>query len=155
MKSILLIVLVALVFHKSHGFWSECPGTGLPTLDSLESPNCSRDRCTAIRGEEFVARIHVTLHGAHNELRTRLTAFFFGIGINLPVVPPFDNMCNFIHFTNGTAASCPTIPNTQYVVDISMLVSPNYPALNNALVQADYFDGDERILCAQILSHII
>ena len=78
MKFIALIIFIFI--GQSHAFWSACPGTNLPTLDSFESPSCT-DRCRAIRGDIFHATLLKTFRGAHHQLRTRLTAFIFGIGI--------------------------------------------------------------------------
>ena len=81
MKFILsLIFTFVLVFGPSNAFWSGCAGTDIPTIDSLESPQCNGDRCRAVRGEVFYARAYVTLGEINFELRTRLTAIFFGIG---------------------------------------------------------------------------
>ena len=80
MKIVPIIFFTALCFNFSQAFWSVCTGSGIPSIDDMTSPTCSAERCRAIRGEIFEATILATLHRAHNELRTRLTAFLFGIG---------------------------------------------------------------------------
>ncbi|KAL7031648.1 hypothetical protein ACKWTF_007085 [Chironomus riparius] len=136
MKFIFVLTIVIL-FGYSHAFWSACPGTTLPSLDSMESPSCT-DRCRAVRGEVFYGTLRMTFQEAHQELRSRVTAFIFGIGVNIPVDPPFDNQCNLILFTNGTQAGCPTIPNTQYMLVIEMLISTLYPSFSNTRVQGNF-----------------
>ena len=75
-------IIIFIIFERSHAFWSACPGTNLPTLDSMESPSCT-DRCRVIRGEVFHGTLLMTYREAHQELRTRVTAFIFGIGTDL------------------------------------------------------------------------
>lgn len=69
-----------LAFGITNAFWSDCPGLNVPGPDEIISPNCSGERCRAERGGELVAEIFATPIAVHTELRTRITAFIFGIG---------------------------------------------------------------------------
>lgn len=62
----------------------------------MESPHCTADRCSAVRGEYLSARVYITSDQAHNELMVRPFVFIGpgggGIGIELPTTPPHDNV---------------------------------------------------------------
>lgn len=108
MKFVLLFTF-ACIFGLSQAYWANCPN--VPGLDLFESPNCSGDRCRAIRGETFYAWLLLTTPEVYEELRIVATAFIFGIGkfyiiaknccviyinddilgINLPISPPFND----------------------------------------------------------------
>ncbi|KAL7044567.1 hypothetical protein ACKWTF_001972 [Chironomus riparius] len=136
-------------------FWSNCPGSNVPGPDYIVSPQCSGDRCQAVRGESVTAKIYATPRAIHNELITRVTAFIFGIGISLPMQPPFDNACNYIHFANDTQTSCPVYPNIQYVINVEMQISSLFPAFTNTRVQVEFWDGNQRAACGQIIADLI
>ncbi|CAG9803563.1 unnamed protein product [Chironomus riparius] len=143
----LFCLIIALSFGLYQAFWTECPGSGVIGPDSITSPNCTIDRCRVTRGQLLSADILVTWSGSHSELRTRITAFLLGIGINLPIDYPFDNVCNVLMLPDGSSLSCPTVPNVQNRIPLEMLISSAYPAMNNARVQVDFFDGSERVAC--------
>lgn len=75
--------IFVLALGLSNAFWSNCPGTNVPGPDDVISPNCGVDRCRVERGGEFPVVIFATPIGIHTELRTRITAFIFGIGEHL------------------------------------------------------------------------
>ncbi|XP_070499664.1 uncharacterized protein [Chironomus tepperi] len=150
-----IFVIFLTISCLAEAFWSDCPGSNVPGPDDIVSPNCSGDRCRAVRGESLIARIYATPQAVHHELIARVTAFVFGIGINLPMQPPFDNACNQIHFANDTLTSCPVYPNIQYVMNVEMQVSSLFPAFTNTLVQVDFWDGNQRAACGQIIADLI
>ncbi|KAL7031650.1 hypothetical protein ACKWTF_007086 [Chironomus riparius] len=153
MKFVFLLTFVC-VFGVSQAFWTNCPGS-VPGLDLFESPQCSGDRCRATRGEIFYGKFWFHTAGAYNELRSRATAFIFGIGVNLPMTPPHDDLCNLIQFPNGTLTSCPTIPNQQYLVEFIMEIPQIFPTMRNTRVQGDLFNGNDRVICLQILADLL
>ena len=69
----------ACIFGISQAYWSNCPG-GIPGFDTFESPQCSGDRCRAVRGEVFYVELSYYVSGAYEELRVRATALIFGVG---------------------------------------------------------------------------
>ncbi|XP_070506475.1 uncharacterized protein [Chironomus tepperi] len=154
MKFAFALIFFVAVFGSSLAFWSACTGSILPTIDSFESPSCT-DRCRVTRGDTFYGTIRMTFREAHQELQTRVTAFIFGIGVNIPIDPAFQNQCDLILFPNGTRAGCPTIPNQQYMIQAEMLVSPLYPAFTNTRVQIDYLEANERVFCYQIWADVV
>jgi hypothetical protein len=76
----LFCLIIALSFGSNQAFWSPCPGSGVIAPDSVTSPNCNAERCTAVRGEIFQADILIRWSESHSELIPRMTAFLFGIG---------------------------------------------------------------------------
>lgn len=78
------LVAFVLLFAGTNAFWQECtdrPGALPP--NSIESPACSGDRCTATRGEVLEANVFMTPDRIHAVLDVRVTAYIFGIGINV------------------------------------------------------------------------
>ncbi|XP_070506505.1 uncharacterized protein [Chironomus tepperi] len=146
----LFCLTVVISIGLNHAFWTDCPGSGVIGPDSITSPNCTADRCRVVRGEVMTADILVTWSGNHHELATRITAFMFGVGINLPIDDPYDDVCKVITFPNGTPSTCPTVPNVQKRIPIEMVIPTIYPALSNARVQVDFFDRSVRIACGML-----
>lgn len=81
MKSFVGLIFVIFLVN-GEDFWSSCPGSLAPGPDYIRSPHCSGDRCIGVRGEYVEADIYATPIADHKELRTRVTAFIFGIGLN-------------------------------------------------------------------------
>lgn len=79
MKFIIFVILLSTSSYADT-FWSSCPNSNVPGPDNIVSPQCSGDRCLAVRGESVNAKIYATPRAVHNELITRVTAFIFGIG---------------------------------------------------------------------------
>jgi hypothetical protein len=138
-KMLKLAVLgLLLALSGANAFWSLCadhPNAIGP--DSVSSPFCDAVRCTATRGEVLTADIFITPIKAHARMDVRVTGFLLGIGIPLPLDPPYDNACNHM-YRNNVFVGCPTLPHVQHVWRINMRMSPNYPALNNARVRCEW-----------------
>lgn len=93
-KVIFLTFLLA--YSAEANFWSQC--SDLPNAlapDLIISTACPEGatRCTATRGEPLNADVYLTPIHAHAQLEVVVTAFIFGIGINLP--PDDDNAFEF------------------------------------------------------------
>ncbi|KAG5674352.1 hypothetical protein PVAND_004327 [Polypedilum vanderplanki] len=153
MKLPILIVFIFL-FANVRAFYTRCSHTNAPGPDHIVSPNCNSERCFGVRGDVVNADIWATPLGAHTELRTRITAFILGIGVPLPVDPPFDDACNMI-FLDGQLTTCPTIPNRQYMLQVEIPILHAYPPFSNAIVRVEFFDRGQLAACGEVLADII
>lgn len=59
---------------------------------NVVSDLCNSERCVVTRGERIVMTITTDFLEAHATLRPRATAFFLGIGIQVPDVPGHDDV---------------------------------------------------------------
>ncbi|XP_070506676.1 uncharacterized protein [Chironomus tepperi] len=129
-----LILISALGLNQAT--WTDCPGLNVPGPDSVNS-------------KLLLPVLRITFQDVHNELRSRVTAFMLGIGINLPLDPPFDDLCNVITFTNGTQASCPTISSVQYEIQLDLGIE--YNPMSQTRLRVEMFDADVLAGCAEML----
>lgn len=95
MYKYLAIVAVLVCFSPSTSatFWRACNET-LRTVDHIETPMCNEERCFAVRGETFYANITISSPDVHQELISENWVFIAGIGIQLPMDYPHDNVTN-------------------------------------------------------------
>ncbi|KAG5673378.1 hypothetical protein PVAND_003434 [Polypedilum vanderplanki] len=146
---------ILLVLSSANAFWTRCadhPNAVAP--DHITSPACTPERCTATRGEVLTADVLLTPIRAHNRLDVRVTAFVLGVGVPLPLEPPYDNACNHM-YRNNVFVGCPTVPNVQHLWRINMLLSPNYPALNNARVRFEISENGVVEGCVDITATLV
>ena len=55
---------------------------------------CNEERCFAVRGETFYANITISSPDVHQELISENWVFIAGIGVQLPMDYPHDNVTN-------------------------------------------------------------
>lgn len=131
------LLLTILTITSANAFWFPCadrPGAVSP--NRVESPFCSGDLCMITRGESLLADVFTYFHGAHQRLDVRVTAFILGVGVNLPLTPPFDDACNFM-FRGGVFVGCPTIPgNVEHLWRIEFPIPATFPAFTNTRIQS-------------------
>jgi hypothetical protein len=88
MLKVVLITVLLLAYSVEANFWSACTATSpnavAPT--SIVSSACTpgSTRCIATRGQPLTAEATFTPIRAHDDLDVVVTAFIFGIGVNLP-----------------------------------------------------------------------
>lgn len=131
-----ILLLTVLTFASANAFWSACtdrPGAVAP--NNVVSPSCSGDLCTIQRGESLLADVFTFFNAAHQRLDVRVTAYILGIGVNLPLDPPFDDACNFI-YRGGVLVGCPTVPgNVEHVWRIDFPVPTAFPTFSNTRIR--------------------
>lgn len=133
-----LLILTLISLASVNAFWSPCtdrPGAIAP--NRVESAACSGNLCTITRGETLIADVFGVFTAAHHRLDVRVTAYIFGIGVNLPQAPPDDDACNSL-FRDGQLVGCPTIPGVEYMWRIDFLIPTTYPAFANTRVRCNY-----------------
>lgn len=93
MYKYLVIVAVLICFSPSASanFWRACNET-IRTVDHIETPLCDNERCFIRRGDNFYANITISSPYVHHELMSQCFVFIFGIGIELPMEYPHDNV---------------------------------------------------------------
>ncbi|KAG5673376.1 hypothetical protein PVAND_003432 [Polypedilum vanderplanki] len=149
-KLIALTVLLAL--SGANAFWSAC--SDLPNAlapRTVESASCSPTLCTVTRGETLIADAYMTFNQAHSRLDVSVTAYIFGIGVNLPQDPPHDNACNsLLNAATGAHHGCPTTPGTEKIWRINMLVPTTYPSFSNTRVRFQLLENNAVIGCTDV-----
>jgi hypothetical protein len=96
-KAIVLVLILAL--SSANAFWSACtdrPGAIAP--ERIESPFCTGNLCTVVRGETLTADAWISSPNSHAILTVRVTAYILGIGVNLPQDPPHDNGIKIVFY---------------------------------------------------------
>jgi hypothetical protein len=149
------IVILSLVFSAS-AFWSRCddiPNAVFPY--DVISPSCpvGGTHCIATRGQPLEADAYWRPVAAHNVLSIYVTAYVFGIGLELPPVDDSnierhvsfdkDNLnvlsvldaCNGTFLPDGSFKGCPTTPGEVHVWRIDITIPTTYPAFQNARVR--------------------
>lgn len=87
----LKLIVFALFVAGASAFWASCNIPGVLDPDRIESPSCSGDRCTVQRGEILIADVFLTPNKAHEHLMVTVTAFIFGVGVNVGIYNLFVN----------------------------------------------------------------
>ncbi|KAG5667418.1 hypothetical protein PVAND_015399 [Polypedilum vanderplanki] len=150
----IVISVLLLSSFATASFWSACENNAGVAPDDVVSPSCSGSICHGVRGERLIANVTFTPRANHNDLRVQVWATVLGIQIPLPGEPPHDNACNNI-FHNNVRQSCPVVGGRQYLWIIEMDIPLTLPALNNARVRYEIWDGDVEVMCASIVAQLL
>ncbi|XP_070502467.1 uncharacterized protein [Chironomus tepperi] len=144
---LLLIVLFCLV-QNAFSFWTSC-AVGRPPI-RVTSPDCDATRCVLTRGDPLTMNIEMDFLEAHPQLITRVTMLVLGIWINIPNIPEYENICQFL-YSDGVLVGCPTAPGRVYEWRMNLNIPTTVPSVNNGRIRLEAMDGSNIATCFEIL----
>lgn len=133
-----ILALFLFAVSSASAFWSACPDH--PTVvapTSITSPSCSGSLCTVVRGEVLNSDVYFLFPSAHSSLNVRISVILYGVEVNIPLEPPYDNACNFI-YRGGVFVGCPTVAGQEHLWKIGMSIPHEYPAFTNEIVRCKF-----------------
>ncbi|KAL7028590.1 hypothetical protein ACKWTF_005905 [Chironomus riparius] len=144
-----LIVLVCLV-QSAFSFWTSCAVGRAPI--SVTSPQCESgsQRCVLTRGDPLQMDITMDFLESHPALITRVTMLVLGIWINIPNIPEYENVCQFL-YSDGVLTGCPTVPGTIYTWKMNVNIPTSVPAVQNGRIRLEAMDGNNIATCFEII----